>query len=85
VFRAYGQACFMAQNLEGALRMLLVLATGFEKGKMSMDIVRFVESETSRDTLRQLFDKAKQKEYFTSAEHKKIGEFRGHEFRGQFT
>jgi hypothetical protein len=72
VFRAYGEACFMAQTLEGALRMLLVHATGFEKGRMSMDIVRFVESETARDTLRRLFDKAKEKEYFTSAEHKKI-------------
>jgi hypothetical protein len=73
IFRVYGQACFMAQNLEAALRMLLVLTLGYEKKNMSMDeTVRFVESETSRDTLRRLFDKAKQKEYFTSAEHKKI-------------
>lgn len=72
VFRAYGAACFAAQHLESALRVLLVLSTAAKQQQMNMHILRLVESETAMDTLRQLFNAAREREYFTGAEVKSI-------------
>lgn len=64
VFRAYGAACYSAQNLESTIRFLLVLYAAQEKKRFALDVIRSVESETAFNTLRKLFEKARQKEDF---------------------
>ena len=68
IFRAYGAACYSAQNLESTLRFLLVLYAAHEKKRFTPDVIRLVESETATSTLRDLFEKARQREYFTDIE-----------------
>lgn len=72
VFRAYGAACFSAQNLEGTLRFLLVLNAAHEKKRFTTDVIKLVESETAKNTLRELFDAASRSEYFTDIEKRTV-------------
>ncbi len=72
VFRAYGAACFSAQNLEGALRFLLVLNAAHQKKRFTVDVIKFVESETAKNTLRELFNAAIRSEYFTDLEKQTV-------------
>jgi hypothetical protein len=72
VLRAYGGACYQAQNLEASLRMLLVLATAYEQKAFSYSTVRYIEDQTARDTLRKLFQKVGEKEYFTPREQERL-------------
>ncbi len=72
VLRAFGSACFQAQNLEGAFRMLLVLKAAQKNQKYDIETIRDVESATAASTLRSLFQAAKQAEYFTPAEERML-------------
>lgn len=72
VFRAYGAACFSAQNLEGTLRFLLVLNAAHEKKRFTTDVIKLIESETAKNTLRELFDAASRSEYFTDIEKRTV-------------
>jgi len=72
VFRAYGAACFSAQNLESTLRFLLVLHAAHQKKRFTPDVIRLVESETAKNTLWELFDVAYRKEYFTDIERQAV-------------
>lgn len=68
LFTAYGAACHAAQLLESSFRMLLVAQQAAKEPALSSEAVGYIETETARNTLRDLFGAAKRKEYFTAAE-----------------
>mgnify|MGYP006929324600 CR=1 FL=1 len=73
VLLAYGKACFAAQSLESSIRLLLVVQSSARAGMaVSPRVLSEIESETMRDAVYSLFERAKAVEYFTAAEEKQI-------------
>lgn len=72
LFTAYGAACHAAQLLERSFRVLLVAQQAAKAPAFANEAVGYIETETARDTLRDLFSAAQRKEYFTEAEIAKI-------------
>src|SRR5690606_12000338 len=71
LFEAYGAACYEAQHLEGALKLLLGIIAEKQqayttKAGPSFDVVEL------KSPLGDLFKDAKKKEYFTPAEEKTL-------------
>lgn len=73
LFLAYGKACYVAQNLESTLRFLLVVNRSHRDGQaISQAAITEIETETAREAVFALFDRAKRSEYFTSQEERLV-------------
>ena len=73
VFAAYGAACFWSQHLERTIKLFLLISKHQETNKQTDNIVLApLDSKDALKTLGDLFREARDKEYFTEAERKKI-------------
>jgi len=73
LYLQYGKACFVAQNLETTLRMLLVLHRSKKMGQsVSAPIISAINSETRKEAVFALFDRSRSIEYFTPKEERML-------------
>ena len=72
LFEAYGAACYEAQHLEGALKLLLIIIAEKQQARSASKSDSVIGSAETNKTLGDLFKDARNKEYFTSAEQKTI-------------